>query len=168
MKVRIFAFLMASVIWALSMPAHAAEVEPEVEESQEIVTLETETDDKNIVVNVTVQAPAAVEATPEPVLESADSVPEETPSVYAVSTFRVVNDNSQPEEGSFAQTIVDLFGEYQPRTQVVTEIMSDGSVVTHEEIVPGLAGLDWQWLSEVLIFTVFLFCVMKLIGGLFK
>ena len=83
-----------------------------------------------------------------------------------VSSFRVVNDSSGPET-SLGQVIVDLFGEYEPRTQTVTEIMSDGSAVTHEEIVPGVAGLDWQWLAGVGLFSLFLYCVLRMIGGIF-
>lgn len=158
MKLRLFPLLLALLVFTCSLPALAVE-EAVVEESQEPVTLETEADDKNIVVNVTVQSPAA-SAAAEPVQEVLDDTPR------LVSSFRVVNDSSEPET-SLGQVIVDLFGEYQPRTQTVTEILSDGSAVTHEEIVPGVAGLDWQWLSGVGLFSLFLYCVLRMIGGIF-
>lgn len=164
---KIIAVLLSALIWCLAaVPAHAAEPLPE--ETEETVTLETETDDKNIIVNVTVQAPAAVETTPEPTPEVTIEPVEETEEVRAVATFRVVNDSAQREEDSFAQTILDLFGEYSPRTQTVTEIMSDGSTVTRQEIVPGLAGLDWVWIVEVLLFALVLWRLLCMVGGLFK
>lgn len=152
---RLFSLLLALLVFTCSLPALAVE-ETVVEESQEPVTLEAEADDKNIVVNVTVQPTAASET----VQDSSDDTPR------LVSSFRVVNDSSEPET-SLAQVIIDIFGEYEPRTQTVTEILSDGSTVTHEEIVPGVAGLDWHWLSGVGLFALFLYCVLRMIGGIF-
>lgn len=61
-----------------------------------------------------------------------------------------------------------LFGPYTPRTQTVTEYLSDGSVVESQQIVPGLAGLDYAWLTAVSLFGMVSFCVLKLLGGLLK
>lgn len=168
MKPRILSLLLALLILSSSIWAFAAEIEDTPEESPEIVTLETETDDKNIIVNVTVQAPAPAETTPEPTAEVPVEPVEEAEEVHPVATFRVVNDSAQREEESFAQTVLDLFGEYSPRTQTVTEIMSDGTAVTRQEIIPGLAGLDWVWLAEVLLFALVLWRLLCLVGGLFR
>ena len=159
MKLRLIPLLLALLVFTSSLPALAVE-EAVVEDSQEPVTLEAEADDKNIVVNVTVQ-PTAASAS-----ESVEPVEVSDNTSRLVSSFRVVNDSSGPET-SLGQVIVDLFGEYEPRTQTVTEIMSDGSAVTHEEIVPGVAGLDWQWLAGVGLFSLFLYCVLRMIGGIF-
>mgnify|MGYP003300133703 CR=1 FL=1 len=64
--------------------------------------------------------------------------------------------------------MVEIFGEYSPRTQTVTTYLSDGTAVQSVEVVPGLAGLDWVWLSSVGLFALFLFCLMRLMGGAVK
>ena len=66
------------------------------------------------------------------------------------------------------EAFVSIFGKYTPRTQTVTRHLSDGTEVTYTEYVPGLAGLDLEWLSSVAVFALVVFCVFKLIGGLLK
>lgn len=82
----------------------------------------------------------------------------------------VLDDEEEVEE--LSQTLTDtveaLFGPYTPRTQTVTEYHSDGSIVEYQEIVPGLAGLDWPWIAAASFFGLFMFCVLKLLGGLLK
>ena len=68
----------------------------------------------------------------------------------------------------FLAALEEIFGEYQPRTYTVTTYLSDGSAVTSTEIVPGLAGMDWAWISAVGLFALFLFCLMRLLGGAVK
>lgn len=64
--------------------------------------------------------------------------------------------------------VVSIFGEYSPRTQTVTTYLTDGTAVQSVEVVPGLAGLDWVWISGVGLFALFLFCLMRLLGGAVK
>ena len=61
-----------------------------------------------------------------------------------------------------------VFGDYHQRTQTVTEVISDGTSVTSTEPVPGLAGLDWYWLSGVFLFTVVLWSFFRFLGVVFK
>ena len=61
-----------------------------------------------------------------------------------------------------------VFGEYQVRTQTVTETAADGTSTTSVEPVPGLAGLDWYWLSGVFLFTVVLWSFFRFLGVVFK
>ena len=58
-----------------------------------------------------------------------------------------------------------LFGEYTPRTQTVTQYLPDGSSVTYQEYVSGVAGMDWDWLASVAIFILILYCLFRLLGG---
>lgn len=74
-----------------------------------------------------------------PPTSSLDSAPEHTEGLPAV--------------------LVELFGEYQPRTQ------TDGDVTS---AVPGLAGVDWPWIASAVLFSICVFCVFRLIGGIFK
>lgn len=49
-----------------------------------------------------------------------------------------------------------LFGEYEPI------LNSDG------EIIQGLSGIDYPWILGVLIFMLFLYCILRMIGGFTK
>lgn len=56
--------------------------------------------------------------------------------------------------------IVNLFGTYTPVTY------TDGNNVA---VIPdGFAGVDWSWLSGVLLFALTLYCVLRILGGAFK
>lgn len=69
---------------------------------------------------------------------------------------------------AFVAALESIFGEYQPQTYTVTTYLPDGSSVTSVEVVPGLAGLDYAWIAGVGLFALFLFCLLKLIGGVVK
>ena len=69
---------------------------------------------------------------------------------------------------SFLEALEGIFGEYQPKTYSVTTYLPDGTSVTSTEIVPGVAGMDWVWISAVALFALFFFCLMKLLGGAVK
>ena len=69
---------------------------------------------------------------------------------------------------AFISALESIFGEYQPKTYSVTTYFPDGSSVTSVEVVPGLAGLDYAWIAGVGLFALFLFCLLKLIGGVVK
>lgn len=78
-----------------------------------------------------------------------------------------VNDDTAVRS-QLAAVMIEIFGEYSPRTQTVTTYLSDGTAVQSVEVVPGLAGLDWVWVSTVGLFAMFLFCLMRLLGGAVK
>lgn len=99
---------------------------------------------------------------------------EPTTMSYSVMSVSDLND---PETVSFGsgddqsmkEVIVQVFGEYSPRTQTVTQYLSDGSLLgTTTEIVPGVAGMDWQWISGVALFALVLSSFLKLVGVLLK
>lgn len=71
-------------------------------------------------------------------------------------------------DNSLLALVNSVFGDYQPRTQTVTEVYADGSTVTYTEVVDGLGGLDWYWLGGVLMFTIVLVSFFKFLGGIFK
>lgn len=124
----------------------------------------TEVDGNNITVNVTL--PSAESSVTSGDEEDAEI--EGTPS-YASYATRVLDDvETYDDISTLPSVITALFGTYAPRTQTVTEYLSDGSSVTYSEVVPGLAGLDWSWVASVALFGMALYCVFRLIGGLFK
>ena len=64
--------------------------------------------------------------------------------------------------------VKSVFGEYRPRTRTITETRADGTVLTSVECVPGLAGLDWYWLSGVFMFGLVLWSFFRFLGGVLK
>lgn len=68
-----------------------------------------------------------------------------------------------------ADVVVQVLGEYQPKMQTVQELDSAGNVIaTSTEYVPGLAGLDYHWITGAVLFIVFLLGIFKLLGGLMR
>lgn len=90
------------------------------------------------------------------------------PSSEVVSRTVEIDPYVGGEGGALVSVVNTVFGDYQPRTQTVTEVLSDGSTVTYTETIEGLAGLDWYWLGGVLIFCIVLLSFFKLLGSVFK
>ena len=163
-------------------------------DADEPVTVEQSEDDKQIVLNVTIAPPNVDVKTESPTVSvSSPVVNLETPAAPAVETaspsvtddvesdgedvepepvfipFSMLSLDSDSENDLIEDTVravmVSLFGEYRPRTQTVTQVLSDGSEVTYQEYVPGLAGLDVPWLASVGVFMLLLFCLFRLLGG---
>jgi len=91
--------------------------------------------------------------------------PTQTTQVQPYSTITLDETASTAPSDSIPGVLTALFGEYTPRTQTVTQYLSDGTEVSSTQIVPGLAGLDWLWLSSVVLFGMGLYCVFRAIGG---
>lgn len=72
------------------------------------------------------------------------------------------------ESPTLAETIRSLFGSYTPRTQTVTTYYDGQPIATEEQVIPGLAGLDYEWLSGVAIFALVTFCLFRLLGGVLR
>lgn len=99
--------------------------------------------------------------------------PEIEPVVPINTTNRVINTtmslNPQNSiDSALSSTIKQLFGEYTPRTQTITQYTEDGSMITYTEVVPGLAGLDWPWLATAALFSITIYSILRMIGGLLK
>ena len=168
MKRLLVSWLVALALFTCSLPALAVEEDPAPESTPEVVSVETQEGDKSIVVNVTLPNAAF---DPEPTPESIeppeinlvnDLAPEYIP--YAATTL----DEATGSNTALVDAVKELFGEYQPRTQTVTEHLTDGSTVTYQQVIPGLAGLDWPWLVGVGLFALFLYGLLRLLGGFIK
>ena len=72
------------------------------------------------------------------------------------------------ETAGLPAVVRSVFGNYHQRTQTITETAADGTSVTSTEPVPGLAGLDWYWLSGVFLFTIVLWSFFRFLGVVFK
>lgn len=89
------------------------------------------------------------------------------PVVMGYSDY-TVNAPEERTESTIAAAVVSVFGEYQPITHTVTDHLSDGTSVTYEQVVPGLAGVDWVWVSGVGIFALMLYSLFRLLGVFVK
>lgn len=76
-------------------------------------------------------------------------------------------DPEAEEREGLAGVVSGILGIYSPRTYTTTTYI-DGQTVTATEIVPGLAGLDWPWLAGAVLFAIMLFCLFKLLGGIWR
>lgn len=160
----LFSGLLAGAAVADELPAD--DLEEDVSTQEETISMDATADDKNIIVNVTVPAVASVDAADSGIEDVDGSAADEaadspTYRIYALDVIAEPTEDTQ----TVKDTVVALFGNYTPRTQTVTEYLSDGSSVTYSEVVPGLAGLDWEWISSVSLFALFLYAVLRMIGG---
>lgn len=159
------------LVSALFLPAYAAQAgQPPPEGEDQTLTATTESEGNNITVNVTLP-PAAI---PEPESPAEPEAPDESIQdtewkVVPYATYKLDTPApSEPEASTLKDTLTTLFGPYIPRTQTVTERLEDGSSVTSTQAVPGLAGLDWPWLASVGLFALFLYSLLRMIGGMLK
>lgn len=96
-----------------------------------------------------------------------DDAPE---SALAVSSFRSLNLESDPDGedldyNSLGAVLERLLGPYTPKTQTVTERFEDGTVITYDEYVQGLPGVDWSWIASLCVFLLMLYCLFRVLGS---
>lgn len=60
--------------------------------------------------------------------------------------------------------ILSLFGDYVP--VINSTVAADGTVI--EEVVSGMAGVDWPWLMGVLLFAIVLYSFFRLVGVILR
>ena len=105
-------------------------------------------------------------------LSSAADTPETSDIAADTSASSAVRSESLDtpvvDDTGLPAVVRSVFGDYHQRTQTVTETASDGTSVTSTVFVPGLAGLDWYWLSGVFLFTIVLWSFFRFLGVVFK
>lgn len=160
----------------------AADSSPSADTPDTTVSADATTSDEGgVTVNVTIQQAetpgdeAAPEDTASPLEDIPIFAPDASEDAAAYRTFTVVSQDDDetlsPSDGPsvMADVVVSVLGEYRRKTQTVTEMDSEGNILaTSTETVPGLAGLDYEWIAGAVLFALFLFSLMKLIGGLLK
>lgn len=77
----------------------------------------------------------------------------------STSTLRI----SANETSGFHAVILGLLGDYNPIVKDYTYQSSNGYTSHSIEITP-----DWSWIASAAIFLVIIFCLFRLIGGLFS
>lgn len=113
-----------------------------------------------------------------------DEIPEETvveilsagtEDPVGYSTVRVTSIDVLETEQSgdvsniMVQVIEDVLGEYRRQTYTIEEYNAEGDLIgTSTEYVPGLAGLDYAWITGAILFALFVSAFFKLLGGLIR
>ena len=135
---RLFLLVLCLLLPVLSVSALA--VEDGADSGVDPVTIETSKSEEGVTVNVTITQPDTLENAPA--------------------------DDGDP---TMVDVVKGVLGEYQRRTYTVQELDSSGAVVsTSTQFVPGLAGLDYEWIAGAVCFVVFLLGIFKLLGGLMR
>lgn len=100
---------------------------------------------------------------------------EETPTAetYQIFTITTIPEFAlalmESDAGNtMGQVIRDLFGTYTPRIQTVTTYMNGEPIAVEEQYVPGVAGMDWEWIGGFVVFLLMLYCLFRLLGGSVK
>lgn len=145
-----------------------------VEEIETLVDVETiTTQEEGVTVNVTIQQPEATSETTEETLVEDKMVIEALPEMaaaYSVTSPDVLAVNEPGESGLvMVDVITGVLGEYRRQTYTVQEYDSSGNLIaTSTEYVPGLAGLDYAWITGAILFGIVLAAGFKLLGGLIR
>lgn len=177
MKMRFFLVCLCFVSVLLAVPAAALEDSSANSSavSSEPVSIETSKEEDGVTVNVTIQNPdssASADLAEAASSSSADSAEASQQSTYTVSALDDGSAAALSEDSAsttMSQVISGVLGEYTPKTVTVSQYDISGNLLgTSTEIVPGLAGLDYPWLAGAVVFTVFLYGVLRLLGGLLK
>lgn len=151
----------------------------------EILTEETETlepiveanasgtNEEGVTVNVTIQQPEAAAASVEEDPVDGEEVAAEVLSVdaaYTVTSPTVLEDTqSDAADSVMVDVITSVLGEYRRQTYTVEQYDSSGELIaTSTEYVPGLAGLDYAWITGAILFGLVLGAGFKLLGGLIR
>lgn len=61
-----------------------------------------------------------------------------------------------------------MFGEYTPRTQTVSTYFDGQLLETSTEYVPGIAGMDMEWIASVALFGLVVYCLFRMLGGMVR
>lgn len=151
----------------------------DVQPDTPVVSADSTETEKEVTVNVTIQQPEASESSSDVAETPAEDIPvsvlDTSEDAAAYRTFTVISPDNveavQSVDGStvMADVVVSVLGEYQRKTQTVQEMDSEGNILaTSTEYVPGLAGLDYEWIAGAVLFALFLYGLLRMIGGLLK
>ena len=156
----------------LLVPASAAEEDDPASTAEpvptETVSADATEDDKNIIVNVNLPAASTADTAADDVPDTSAEEDTAEPGYTPYTLYALDAPAESADTPALQEALEALFGTYTPRTQTVTEYLSDGSSVTYTQVVPGIAGLDWSWIASVGLFALVLYALLRMVGGLLK
>ena len=76
--------------------------------------------------------------------------------------------NASVDSGTLPGFLRSMFGEYTPKTQTVSTYFDGQLLGVSTEYVPGIAGMDMEWIASVVLFGVVLYCLFRMLGGMVR
>lgn len=93
-------------------------------------------------------------------LDSSELVPSEDSTLVSLKASPVTPQNSN----GFHQVIISLLGNYEPITVDYEYRNNNNTYYSHNiSTTP-----DWSWIASAFIFVVIIYCLFRLVGGLFS
>ena len=90
------------------------------------------------------------------------------PSSFSIAGHAADSSEADSSGGNIRDTLVSLFGSYTPHVQTVTTYYNGEVIASEEQVIPGLGGIDFEWLASVGLFALMLWCFFRFVGGLIK
>lgn len=99
-----------------------------------------------------------------PVSELSTSGDLEVSQGVTVYDLQVVESVPDVLSKGLEKSVEEVFGTYTPRFETVTYYLSDGTSYTAVRQVPGLAGMDWEWIISMELFCLSLYSFFRVVG----
>lgn len=75
---------------------------------------------------------------------------------------------SHGDSGTLPGFLRAMFGEYTPKTQIVSTYFDGQLMEVSTEYVPGIAGMDMEWIASVILFGLVVYCLFRMLGGMVR
>lgn len=85
-----------------------------------------------------------------------------------VAAGEAIPGEAPADSGTLPGFLRAMFGEYTPKTQTVTTYFDGQPLDVSTEYVPGIAGVDVEWIASVVLFGVVVYCLFRLLGGMVR
>lgn len=169
----VFSLMVCTILPVSAMAEEGVEDPADPVAQGEQVEVSAENTEQDIIVNVNLPSSVTDPVTEDPAVGDPEEIIAEDPAIASTYSVAALDETSSdpvldPEMQTMKDVVVMVLGDYSPRTQTVTQYLSDGSSETYTEIVPGVAGMDWEWISGAGLFGLVLFSFLKLVGVLLK
>ena len=175
---RIFVLLLLCSMVMTTFVFAAEGDDPETGETgsePEVTETETSSGDEVIPEETPAEEETETETETEVVTETEDEteILEESSSSSSSSSgsfndYMVYTIDDGSSDSGIKVILIDMFGEYVPKTQAVERYSADGTIISYVEYVPGLAGVDWPWVASVGLFALVLYSFFRILGVFFR
>lgn len=153
-------------------PVEETPVEDPTEEPVEETPVEDPAEGEEVTENDETEQQAAAPSSAETLVEdeeiTTEVIPE--PSTFTVTSPVVLALAEYDDVPTVMADVVSaVLGDYERLTYTTEEYDSSGNLISvSTEYVPGLAGLDYAWITGAILFSLLIAGVLKLLGGLIR